>query len=72
MTRLLLQGKTVEPEQYLTIVLNNDRALGGGGFSMFAELYRIFINTTFDRYGILRRSLICSDTSKKLSRRHEP
>ncbi|MEL7036612.1 MAG: 5'-nucleotidase C-terminal domain-containing protein [Cyanobacteria bacterium J06592_8] len=36
-TRLLLQGKPIEPNQVLRVALNNYRALGGGEFFMFKE-----------------------------------
>jgi 2',3'-cyclic-nucleotide 2'-phosphodiesterase/3'-nucleotidase len=36
-TRLLLQGKEIQPEKVLPVALNSYRALGGGEFSMFTE-----------------------------------
>ena len=36
-TRLLLNGKPVEPQQVLRVALNNYRALGGGDYLMFKE-----------------------------------
>ncbi|WP_049559964.1 bifunctional metallophosphatase/5'-nucleotidase [Limnoraphis robusta] len=36
-TRLLLQGKEIQPEKVLRVAINSYRALGGGEFSMFTE-----------------------------------
>ncbi len=36
-TRLLLNGKTIAPEQVLRVAINNYRALGGGDYVMFTE-----------------------------------
>ena len=36
-TRLLLEGKTIPPEQVLRVAINNYRALGGGDYTMFKE-----------------------------------
>ncbi|MEB3283307.1 MAG: 5'-nucleotidase C-terminal domain-containing protein [Lyngbya sp.] len=58
-TRLLLKGKTIAPNQVLRVAINNYRALGGGDFLMFKE------GKVIDKSSLEIRDLIAEYLLKK-------
>ncbi|WP_413167264.1 bifunctional metallophosphatase/5'-nucleotidase [Capilliphycus salinus ALCB114379] len=60
-TRLLLRGKPISPDQVLLLALNNYRGLGGGDYRMFQEA-KVLEKSTFEIRDLIAEYIIRQET----------